>query len=406
MNPIPSPVDGITIERDLQRDLWRLHAGGPTLTLRPWTWGERRRLVEFATAGTALNRAAFVDGLFDLLLDPAPSPGLHPGLAFTCMYLLGIPERDAPVSLARAEFLIAATFGWAPQQISNQPAAGIDALVEQIQPRADADGWTRIVIVDAAIESRLESMFQTIAFWAGLASAPGFVAPNNPEARAQQTIPAPATERRPDSGGSPLRDASAGERRSFESTLPGTARLIRQPNPSSVHSRRSPSGEIATNNADPASRPNLTNGGGVMRVPQQKSLPDPTVGAVYDRPRSETKSSPLKVSRPELDPLPQTPARSSRIIAAIREGRALKARPMPAPPLSPPHAETRDNSDFFPAVRIQVRWPEEHTAAPAADAAFSAASPLPSNPFAQSEFEEQMADVLDRAAREAGVDLP
>ena len=66
MITIPSPVDGIVIERDLRENCWRLSLEGRTFRLRPWSWGERRGLVECATLNRVFDPKVLAAGVVSL----------------------------------------------------------------------------------------------------------------------------------------------------------------------------------------------------------------------------------------------------------------------------------------------------------------------------------------------------
>jgi hypothetical protein len=116
MISIESPVEGIVIQRDLQEDRWRLLVEGRAFELRPWSWGERRRLIECATLGSVFDREIFLAGLMDLLVEPRPKLDDMSGLALTCLYLLGVAGEEFPTALDRAEYLVIKTFGWRPSE--------------------------------------------------------------------------------------------------------------------------------------------------------------------------------------------------------------------------------------------------------------------------------------------------
>jgi hypothetical protein len=117
-------------------------------------------------------------------------------------------------------------------------------------------------------------------------------------------------------------------------------------------------------------------------------------------------ASPVVIAAAPL-PAPES-ARMARAVALVSSPAPTPSRqqaPATAIDRGPARDQgTFDDTAFFPTFRARLRWPDE-TPADAADVG-TAAARVPDDPFASSDLEERIADVLDRAAREAGIDLP
>jgi hypothetical protein len=154
MVPVAIDIAGLRVDYDPGAGRWRLDGVAGTHVLRPWTWGERRRLVGACRRDDGiLDRDAFVAGLTDLLLDPPPPDALRPLFAYVCLRLQGVGRVRPTASLAAAEGILAAAYGWRPGDLEAQPAAALDELVAApaaggAGPRPPEPGWTRIVIAD------------------------------------------------------------------------------------------------------------------------------------------------------------------------------------------------------------------------------------------------------------------
>jgi hypothetical protein len=428
MIPVPSPVEGVTIEHDASSGRWRLHAGAASTMLRPWTWGERRRLLGASTITGSLNRSVFIHSLFDLLLaDPVPQ--VEPAsLAVVCLYLLGVPENGQVLPLTRAEFLAATTLGWSPQQIDTQPADDIDRLIVQIEPQAGGavdEGWTRIVIKpdeSSSIGGRLEAMLMTIARLAGvIEAAVGAKAPPVVARDAIAALPLAPPPRKELPREEPV-----------ELAFGGIARLKRRDE--SAYSKRAIAGVSVA--------PPLDDTTGTAT---QAPIPEPKIARVASRFQARSDASLLARTLPPPDAVaaaapashahavltPDAPAPShAPAQTAVRVSRypsraevpaapsprsvtaadpvAARVRATPAPvAVSSVAVQPPEPLDFFPTFRATVQWPEASgSIGSSGQASFRSPDALPAAPFQLSDLEEQIADVLDRAAREAGIDLP
>lgn len=150
---------GVTVSLDPARGTWRV-ASDAVRTLRPWQWGERRRMVAACSRGGRFDGAAFAAAVAGSLFEPPPPPALVPLHALVALDLLGVGHGAAPQPLGRAEALLAARFGWLPSAIAGEPAPALDSLLASLEPgsemaapeRADSagpgGGWNSIRVVD------------------------------------------------------------------------------------------------------------------------------------------------------------------------------------------------------------------------------------------------------------------
>lgn len=137
----------------LEDGTFRVELAGCVRAVRPWTWGERERLVRACARWGRLDRPAFVAALCDLLIDPPPADD-HERWALIALSLLDV--RPGPTLIER-ERALAERFGWTPGAIDGEPAGHLDRLLDAAAPPsvpAD-DGWTRIVVADAGSEGSL-----------------------------------------------------------------------------------------------------------------------------------------------------------------------------------------------------------------------------------------------------------
>ena len=148
MVPVALDIDGLTGALDPADGTWRVSAGDTVLRLRPWSWGERQRLVAAATRSGRVDRVAFLEGLVTLLYDPAPPRALIPLFALAALRLLEVPRPEEALPLAEAERRLAAQYGWAPGRLGDERAADLDRLVAgtpAAMPAAPPGaGWTSL----------------------------------------------------------------------------------------------------------------------------------------------------------------------------------------------------------------------------------------------------------------------
>ena len=151
MIPLPSPAVGVSVCLDPGRGTWRV-ASDAVRTLRPWEWGERRRMVAACSRAGRFDGAAFAAAVAGSLYEPPPPAGLVPLHALVALDLLGVGHGAVPQPLGRAEAVLAARFGWLPSAIAGEPAPALDSLLASLEPEAEvagpADGWNSIRVVD------------------------------------------------------------------------------------------------------------------------------------------------------------------------------------------------------------------------------------------------------------------
>lgn len=149
MMPVALDIDGMTASLDLAAGTWQVRAEEAVYNLRPWAWGERRRLVAAASQGGQFDDKAFLTGLVELLYDPAPPRALIPLFALAALRLMGVPEDGAAQPLSEAERALAAHFGWLPGALEGERAGDLDRLLAETAcppPRSPppGPGWTSI----------------------------------------------------------------------------------------------------------------------------------------------------------------------------------------------------------------------------------------------------------------------
>jgi len=198
---IPIDIRGIGVWRDLRANRWTIEDQQHTYTLQEWNWGLRHQLARSAVVAGQFDRELFIDNLFAVLVDSQPATD-RIRLAYTVLHLLNVPEQTHPVSLARAEMLLAQSYGWRPDDLREHSVASLDDMVqilaEQDRQRSahqHNDGWKSIVFTqpdssitdtsnhaistndasmahdlntDVVLHARLRNMLDAVAFWAGL----------------------------------------------------------------------------------------------------------------------------------------------------------------------------------------------------------------------------------------------
>ncbi len=129
-------VDGMSAWRDPVDAHFTIVGFGQEVTLREWTWGERRRLLAERTSTGRLDPAAFITDLLDLVCRPALPQPLQPIFAHAALLLLGVrPGQASQPTLLESELLMAEAFGWTPLAIDREPAGRLDALVAELRRR-------------------------------------------------------------------------------------------------------------------------------------------------------------------------------------------------------------------------------------------------------------------------------
>ncbi len=149
MIPVALNIQGMTASLNLADGTWRLTAGEKVYLLRPWTWGERRRLIFAATRAGRLDVDAFLAGLVGLLYDPAAPEPLTPLFALAALRLMEIPDEAAAWPLSEAERALAGRYGWLPGTLESEPAGDVDRILADAAPlpvhaAPPGAGWTSI----------------------------------------------------------------------------------------------------------------------------------------------------------------------------------------------------------------------------------------------------------------------
>ena len=134
---------------------WDVGIPGGRFHIRPWTWGERRRLIDACVgADGRLDADAFAHGLSSLVARPEPTASNRPLLAAIALRLLGVSPGQEPISLLDAEASLASAWGFGPFELDPQPAPRLDQHVARLPATATPDGapagWTSIVIDDGS----------------------------------------------------------------------------------------------------------------------------------------------------------------------------------------------------------------------------------------------------------------
>ena len=120
---------------------------GLEYTVRPWTFGERRRLLAaHVAAGGELDVAAISDAALEALVRPVPGdPGDREvvGLAALAWSATGGARRPAPVpgvDPATQAVTLATATGWRPADIDGALAADVDHWYAAVPSRPRSDG--------------------------------------------------------------------------------------------------------------------------------------------------------------------------------------------------------------------------------------------------------------------------
>ncbi len=494
MIEVPVDVAGVVAQRDVASDRWRIEHRGQARWLRPWTWGERRRLLAAATACGRLDGEVFLDGLFELLLSPRPPIDTRCGHAVAALELLGVPRDGSALPLGRGELLLAERCGFSPGELEAQAAPALDGLVRQLsgtgatapdpayghpayghpaygQPAhtPSGEGWTSIVVADeppvqadesGRLHGRLAELLEAVAVWAGVAAAAEDDAAEPRPVAAE--APAVAHDPQPDrparlaaseegdarragepsvgAGSAPLRaqpspaavaapPAAPGAARPGPAVFPGTARLAPPRRRDSAAWRSDPAAgrpaamppAAAAAASEPAVSNDVTDFGTFrLRAPRRSTASDPPPRRPPTLP-SVTATEPSSPAAAELEstrtpkahpPWGDAPATATVLPhptlerAAGSPPRLADGSPLAAPAAHPAFTwePLAGGPTAAPPPLLAVAGGEPFAAAAPAPLAAAAAA-LAEDPFADSELEERLADVLERAAREAGVDL-
>ena len=103
MVPVPSPVARLSIAQDATDGSWTISCADPLQEhrLRPWLWGERRRLVQAASRDGYFDGSRFVAGVAGTLYDPPPPPELSRSMRISRSTCLGLAAARADAARRR-----------------------------------------------------------------------------------------------------------------------------------------------------------------------------------------------------------------------------------------------------------------------------------------------------------------
>jgi hypothetical protein len=318
-------------------------------------------------------------------------------------------------------------------ELEAQPAAVVDRLINQLRPHSEPEaGWTRVVFGAASpstsedVRARLNAALENLA---GLAFGLWTVATS-----AQFDTKFTLFDGKTDVSWFPAYEQSAVTQAEEAPDHP-----IDREQP--VEPRREGTEEERTELSPRAASVISTDLPRELRSPNDTQTEDPKQERDWRTPRE---GRAIRVAAADSTSRQSMPPRAE--YAPTFPGQARLRKPVGAAPQQPSRRLTSEvpkvsaastpftwpgetarvagsdrtvaADDFLPPVRVRVQWPElpkrepvtEYVSAEAQQAAAAEDTIAPSplycqNPFALSELEEQMADVLERAARETGVDL-
>lgn len=127
---IAQGVDGVRVLRDLRSGTWTLLGDGVDYRLRPWTWGERRRLLSACTHRGKLDTLQFLKSFVEFVYTPVPPDESRRLYAYIALRLLGVSPQSPRRRIIQAEALLAQRFGWTPAHLESEPAAELDRLLD------------------------------------------------------------------------------------------------------------------------------------------------------------------------------------------------------------------------------------------------------------------------------------
>jgi len=131
--PGRSSVEELSVDQDLTTGRFDVEGFGHRATLRPWTWGERRRLLAACTRQGALDPDELIEILCRLVYEPMPPAALAPLFACAALDRFGARPGRAAAPLEDAELLLARELGWGPRELDEQPAPDVDRLVDRLR---------------------------------------------------------------------------------------------------------------------------------------------------------------------------------------------------------------------------------------------------------------------------------
>jgi hypothetical protein len=141
-------IEGVAATLNPADGTWQVIAGESAFDLRPWRWGERRRLLAACATGGHFDRDAFLSGLVALLYDPAPPKELTPLFSLVALELMAGAASEAAMPLAEAERDLARRYGWSPGMLETERADDLDRLLAETAHTPPAPlggaGWRSI----------------------------------------------------------------------------------------------------------------------------------------------------------------------------------------------------------------------------------------------------------------------
>jgi len=151
----------VAVSPDVRGGTWTVDVPAGRYSVRRWTWGERRHLLDACgdVANGKFDRRRFARTLCNLVVEPPPAAAPDAVvLAAVALRLLGADPDQPVLPLLDAEALFARSWRWGPAELDGQPADRLDRhgtrLAEEAQQAATAapprldDGWTSIVVDD------------------------------------------------------------------------------------------------------------------------------------------------------------------------------------------------------------------------------------------------------------------
>ena len=440
-------VPGIAVWHDLRTDTWTVEEGGQHFTLRRWHWGERLRLVRAAVHDAQFDSAHFVRAVADLLTEP-PLAELNARITFACLHLLGVPEQRPSTSLVNAEHLLAHAFGWRPSDLGDQPVDSLDALVANLlaaraAQRSDDAGWHSIVMTDAGapeaakvedarIRTRVANMLDSVACWVGATVAPTQSDPaGEPLSAIREEDSAPQSlpeDELPTRGSSALAQVeelqpekathSEPPARSLLTPFSGSARL--QPIAAASTEKKRAAEPSPQTTADAAHEALDTGWSSSRSVELGLSRPPESPAPFLSQAAGSVRKTPAwgpmidtleNTYPPDLGTTPSPALLELPLSFGQVEPPGVWNDPLttaePWRPGLPAQAAPDASAQQAPSRAIRSALGEPPAALPIHAGYALGAEPADLyDPFALSELEERMADVLAAAAREAGIDLP
>lgn len=127
--------------------VWHVHTDGLEMSLREWTWGERKRLLLAAQRNDGLDLDALCEGFVELLYQPAPPPTLAPLFTYVGLRLFRADGLAGGLTLAEAEQRLATELGLPPSRLDVERVSDLEHWVRTLSesgPAIPEPGWTRL----------------------------------------------------------------------------------------------------------------------------------------------------------------------------------------------------------------------------------------------------------------------